>query len=43
MDSSADADLYLRKFDGVCDAIADVLGGPDVADLELANLNKGEE
>jgi N-acetylmuramoyl-L-alanine amidase len=28
VDSMADADLYREKFDAVCEAIANVLGGP---------------
>ena len=40
VDSSADADLYLSDFAAVCEAIANVLGGPE-KNLEIAKP-KGE-
>ena len=40
VDSSADADLYLSDFAAVCEAIANVLGGPE-SSLEIAKP-KGE-
>jgi N-acetylmuramoyl-L-alanine amidase len=39
VDSTADAEVYKAEFDNICDAIADVLGGPD---KEISKLNKGE-
>jgi len=42
VDSIADADLYGKNFDAICDAIADVLGGVDQEDWPLPPLPEPE-
>ena len=37
VDSTADADIYQRQFDLICDAIANVLGGIDARGVEMAS------
>jgi N-acetylmuramoyl-L-alanine amidase len=40
VDSTADAEVYKAEFNAICDAVADILGGPDA---EIQTLEKGEE